>query len=275
MKKIVLVLLFIINSFAINFVIGTPNIKQDTNMIVKMAIMKGYKRQVWDFLTRIQDQDVDINVKNMQINIYTSNKPKIKYLLKQDKKAVDEFDAFIKKLDSDVSDTSTEDIQLNSVSLSDSSLGSLNFKKGDLKALREDVVKGNNIDSNFKTILNKLKQNYKCEDGVCMPFYLPINPKIVQVQINGKIYRKKLLTDYKMLKPDLFFFEYFSPQKRGRRYFLNINIYVVTIDSDGEANFESEPIKDFNWRRNYRFIAAQSGAAIREIITKKAEVDIR
>ena len=274
MRKAVLLIVLTFNLFAINFVIGTPKGLDGVNPIVNLAIQKGYNRQVWDFLTRIEEADVDINVKNMFVKKYYSSNPKIKYFLKQDIKAKKEFENFIKKLNGDVSN-SANDLSFNSVSLNGGGLG-INFKKSDLVALQQESQSNNN--SNFKTIINILKMNYKCpDDEVCMPFYLPTNPKTIMVRnpINNRVERKKVLTDFKYRKPDILFFEHFSPQKRGRRYFLNINIYVITIDSDGTPHIETEIVKDFNWKRNYRFIAAQSGAIIREIITKKAEVDIQ
>ncbi|MEA2050459.1 MAG: hypothetical protein U9O56_07000 [Campylobacterota bacterium] len=75
--------------------------------------------------------------------------------------------------------------------------------------------------------------------------------------------------------PNVVFGEYFNPSKQGRRYFLNINIFFFIIDSDGDARVMSKEISDYNWKRNFRFISAQSGKVIQDTVTKFTGLDIR
>jgi hypothetical protein len=77
------------------------------------------------------------------------------------------------------------------------------------------------------------------------------------------------------IAPNVVFGEYFNPSKRGRRYFLNINIFFFIIDSDGDVRVMSKEISDFNWKRNFRFISSQSGKVIQDTITKFTGVDIK
>ena len=111
----------------------------------------------------------------------------------------------------------------------------------------------------------KLKRIYQC-NYECMPFYDLIQDIAT---------RKYKIVNVNLLKPSLFFFEVFTPKIEGRRYILKIVVLVITIDSDGEVNYETQIIKDFNWKRNYRFISAQSAETIREVIYEKTKVDIK
>jgi len=79
----------------------------------------------------------------------------------------------------------------------------------------------------------------------------------------------------KLVVPNVVFGEYFNPSKRGRRYYLNINVFFFIVDSDGDARVMAKEISDFNWKRNFRFISSQSGKVIQDTITKFTGVDIK
>jgi len=249
----------------LNFVIGKALISNQNNPIINQAINMGYERQVWDFTKRVEDQDIDLAVKYMALYEYAvTDKPVLKYYLEMDKKASDELVNFIKHVNS----TFKSKKQNVSLSLSNFSKGKikLKLKKSQIKKITKKVIKENDYNGNFKTIMNRLTMYYKCEDNeFCMPFYK------TRVRPDGRYY----VADAEKMKPDLFFYEYFTPKIIGRRYLLNIIIYIITIDSDGEPSFEYQIIDDFNWKRNYRFIAAQSAQTIRDLISEKAKVDIR
>ena len=83
------------------------------------------------------------------------------------------------------------------------------------------------------------------------------------------------INDEVVVVPNVFFGEYFNPSKQGRRYFLSINVFIFILDSDGDARVMVQEISDYNWKRNYRFITAQSGKAIQDTITKMTGVDIK
>jgi len=268
MKKLFFLILgvLILKGADVNFVIQNPILSTQLNPIIKQSIYKGFDRQVWDFQTRIKQQGVSLDVKHLSdriLNIRTAS-DEIRSDLKKDTIVATELNEFIKK----VNDSFAKTTQNVSLDLNINSVGNikLNFKKSQIRKMSDEVVQDNNYNGQFKTKLNFIKQTYNCPDGeVCMPFY-----QIVQLSD-----RSLYIKDVHYSKPDIFFFEYFNPKIEGRRYILNIIVYIVTIDSDGEPNFEYEVIKDFNWRRNYRFISAQSGTLIREIITNKTGWDIR
>lgn len=81
--------------------------------------------------------------------------------------------------------------------------------------------------------------------------------------------------EQELVTPNVIFGEYFNPSKRGRRYFLSINIFIFIIDSDGESRVMVQEISDYNWKRNYRFITAQSGKTIQDTIAKMTGIDIK
>ncbi len=81
--------------------------------------------------------------------------------------------------------------------------------------------------------------------------------------------------DKENITPNVVFGEYFNPSKRGRRYFLSINIFIFILDSDGDSRVMVQEIDDFNWKRNHRFITAQSGKIIQDTIAKMTGIDIK
>jgi len=81
--------------------------------------------------------------------------------------------------------------------------------------------------------------------------------------------------DIKNLTPNVIIGEYFNPSKKGRRYYLSINIFIFIIDSDGDSRVMVQEIGDYNWKRNYRFITAQSAKTIQDTVSKMTNLDIK
>jgi len=81
--------------------------------------------------------------------------------------------------------------------------------------------------------------------------------------------------DIQNLTPNVIIGEYFNPSKKGRRYFLSINIFIFIIDSDGDSRVMVQEIGDYNWKRNYRFITAQSAKTIQDTVSKMTNLDIK
>ena len=270
MKKLLyfIMLFSLLNGAEVNFVISEPILGKSVNPIIKETIYKGFNRQIWDFTSRVKDAGADLAIKylvsDMDLNTVVVDNKQIKDYLKADLKVAVELKSFIAKVNQSFS-SKASNISLN-LNNSFNKKFKFSLKKSVLKKMSKETLKENDYNAQFETKLRLMKMDYRCEDDeICMPFY-----KLYYPRPNIIGYK-----DMELLKPNLFFFEYFVPHKEGRRYFLNITVYVVTIDSDGKPTFEYELIKDFDWRRNFRFIAAQSSTTIREIITNKTEWDIK
>jgi len=243
-------------------VLGEPLISSSTSDIVKDSIYLGYYTQIDDLKDRIKESKKsfffsdNIFMKFMGDNVQAANDSKIlKFLLKADRRAQKELDEFIKLVHKNIVLKENRKLSLKKISLK----GKISFDFKISNRVRTNKIKF--LEDNFKSVIERLKSIYGV-DKFLMPFYT---------------YDKShnIVIDYKLHKPDLFFYEYYFPEKRGRRYFLKIFIYVISVDSDGKVSLEYEKIDDFNWRRNYRFIAAQTGYVVRELIKNKLKVDIR
>ena len=81
--------------------------------------------------------------------------------------------------------------------------------------------------------------------------------------------------DMKVVTPNVVIGEYFNPSKKGRRYYLAINIFIFILDSDGDSRVMVQEIGDYNWKRNYRFITAQSAKTIQDTVSKMTNLDIK
>ena len=81
--------------------------------------------------------------------------------------------------------------------------------------------------------------------------------------------------DITNLTPNVIIGEYFNPSKKGRRYYLAINIFIFILDSDGDSRVMVQEIGDYNWKRNYRFITAQSAKTIQDTVSKMTNLDIK
>ena len=81
--------------------------------------------------------------------------------------------------------------------------------------------------------------------------------------------------DVKNLTPNVIIGEYFNPSKKGRRYYLAINIFIFILDSDGDSRVMVQEVGDYNWKRNYRFITAQSAKTVQDTVSKMTNLDIR
>ena len=277
MKKIVFLIMSWNFLFGFNFVIDTPIIEGVQNKsIVKYTINKGFERQVWDFQEAIKEKGYDIITKDMAYWKYFSYEPTYQRYVKADKEVKKELDNFITFVNSAVNqvDTSTDE-ELEDLELENDDLGNVSIKTSNLKQIEESVQKNNDFEGNFKTRIRKAKQLYGIEEeGFLMPFYVKVE-KAKKRNRKGKLKIVINIKAVELLKPDLFFFEYFKPYRNGRRFFLDVRVYTITIDSDGEPNFEYKDAKGLNWKRNYRLIDAETGVLIRQIITAKTGVDIK
>jgi len=262
--KILVMFLFIINLYSFDLfesnnyymVLGKPLITASTTQIVKDAIVLGYSAQIEDLRARIQESGKAIVPKYMGVRGLKAIDKRVKFFLEADKNANKELNEFMKLVHRKIF---FKPIKLK-LSLKKLSLNS-KFSAVNLKISK--VVKVNKfkfLEDNFETVINRLKRIYRINDFK-MPFYL--------------YNYKRIVSNYKLKEPNLFFYEYYLPQMRGRRYFLKIYIYMVSIDKDGKPSLEYRTVKDFNWERNYRFIAAQTGYVVRELIKNKLGVDIR
>jgi len=239
-------------------ILGEPIIGKSTSSIVNDAIYLGYSTQIEDLIFRIMDNGDSIVTKYMGESNLHSDNPTIKSFLEADKKAKKELDEFIKLVHKKISQKdSKKSIKLSfkKVSLK-SKISSFNFKVSNIIKVNKTKF----LNENFKDVMNRIKRIYNTNEFV-MPFYTQRNRNIVG--------------DYELKTPNLFFYEYYIPQIRGRRYFLEIYIYIINIDKDGTPSFEYKQIKEFNWERNYRFIAAQAGYEVRELIKNKLGVDLQ
>ena len=268
MKKIIF-LLFVFKfliSADLNMVIGKPIFSVYSTPIVQLAINKGFVMQVTDLTNRIKEKNIDIDIKYLNPEIYLyPNNPLFQKYKTADENAKVNIEDFIKKFNNDFSkeaqNTYTEKISLKG---NINFATSINFSKSKLKKINQKTIKANNYDDMFKTILNRISSEYDCHNETCMAFYNKIRKG-----------RKYYITKAYKEKPDIFFYENFSPYMKGRRYFLDIIIYVISVDDEGNPSFEYEVVKNFEWIRNYRFISAQTGHLIRELIANKTNKDIR
>ena len=268
MKKII-VFLFVFKfliSADLNMVIGKPIFNVYSTPIVQLAINKGFSMQVSDLISRIKENDIDIDIKYLDPDVYIyPNNELFQHYKNADENAKESIENFIKKFNNDffkdAMNTDTVNISLDS---NINFASSIKFSKSQLKKINEKTINKNDYDDIFKNILNRISKYYMCKDEVCMAFYERVRKG-----------RKYYITNAYKEKPNIFFYEDFNPYMKGRRYFLDIVIYVISVDDKGEPSFEYEVIKNFEWIRNYRFIAAQTGHLIRELIANKTNKDIR
>jgi len=232
-----------------HFVVGAPIIDSSVSLIVRDGIIFGYEYSLSDLIYRLNSSGKDIIIKYFGVRYKPANRI-IANLLKKDKQASKELEEFIKRM----RDKSNK-IHTNRISLKSINLKGISFKLSSIKHLSKNFW----IDD-FKSVENRLKSIYRTKE-LKLPFY------------KGNI--NDIILEYQMLKPHLFFYECFTPLKRGRRYFLNIQIFMISIDKDGKISLLKREIKDFNWRRNYRYIASQTGYVIRDIFKTNLGEDIK
>ena len=237
------------NLLCINPLISEKN----THSKVYKAIEKGYGRQVVGLTYKIQKFN-NINYKHYK---------KSKYKIKGDKEASFELLEMLKVVndyyernDKDkVSTSATEDLDAE-LSLEED----LDFSASDISELTEkgDTTVDKYTES-FISTMDMLSSIYKTQ------------------KVDGNLWQVpyEFAEGIELVTPNVFFAEYFNPSKQGRRYFLSINIFIFIIDTDGDARVMVQEISDYNWKRNYRFITAQSGKAIQDTIAKMTGVDIR
>jgi len=239
---------------------------------VHKAIQKGYLRQVQGLVLKVQKIN-SINVKQ-----YFPQKKKGKkrvYRIKEDKEASKEFIELLKVVNDYYEAHDKEKVvakpkpkpKAKDTANSDDPFGDdaideeLDFSESEITELTK---KGDKVEDKYKSSLeaamnqiNIVYHNSNLDKDT---------PWLIPYEFIGSIEK---------LSPNVVFGEYFNPTKRGRRYFLSINIFIFIIDSDGDARVMVQEISDYNWKRNHRFITAQSGKVIQDTIAKMTGTDIK
>lgn len=236
------------NLLCINPLISEKNKKSK----VYKSIGKGYERQVVGLTYKIQKFNA-ISYKHYK---------KKKYKIRADKEAGIEFVEMLKVVN-DYYERNDKD-KVEPVAKTDDDEMSLDedmdFSESDISELTEKGEETiDKYKESFVNVMDMMPSIYKLpktDDGLWqIPYQQP--------------------EGIENIIPNVFFGEYFNPSKQGRRYFLSINIFIFIIDSDGDARVMVQEISDYNWKRNYRFITAQSGKALQDTIAKMTGLDIR
>lgn len=240
---------------------------KDKKSKVYKSIEKGYQKQLIGLTLKVQKFN-DIKTKHYFPQVPTKKRGKYKYSIPKDKDVSIELLELLKVVNEYYERNDKEKVVVKQKTESETSTKDgfdegfdeeLDFSESEITELTK---KGDSVEDKYKSTLfstitqvNVIYGQNNSDNLWNVPF--------------------EFGDEKEYLSPNVVFGEYFNPSKRGRRYFLSINIFIFIIDSDGDARVMVQEIGDYNWKRNYRFITAQSGKVIQDTIAKMTGTDIK